>query len=439
MLDNEFHQFLLHAFMGLSFAFLVCTLAIFYHNRKIEFLLYALFLLSVNSYFGFFSAFVKTWLPDVPMANYVVIQNMAQVATNLCYLLFSRYYLNTKEVYPKFHRVLNIVAVSLAVFIVVYLIWWGFGASLTTQRQLMDVQRLVMALFVIFSTFYLLRHKENNFVYVILGAAFLFTAGAVTTWITYDLVWMVVGSGFENFVFSYGLGYKIKKLNDEKLIAERDAIQNQMNSLRAQMNPHFIFNSLNSILGFILKGDKKESIRYLSNFSDLLRKILNTSENGSISLEQEISLLKLYLELESLRFNKNFDYSIEVDKKLDIHNLEIPVLLIQPYIENSIIHGLAPKTIGTKKIRIAFNDSGDFINCIIEDSGIGRAAAQELKRKKKIYHKSKGMSITQKRIALMNRQNLKGNSLVDIEDLFDSEGEPAGTKVSLRIYKPHLN
>ena len=228
-------------------------------------------------------------------------------------------------------------------------------------------------------------------------------------------------------------------MNNEKLIAEREAIQNQMSSLRAQMNPHFIFNSLNSILGFILKGDKKESIRYLSNFSDLLRKILNTSEHGSISLEQEITLLKLYLELESLRFNKNFDYAIEVDDALDIHNLEIPVLLIQPYIENAIIHGLAPKIDVVIRIHIGFQDTGNFVSCSIEDSGIGRKAANALKKKKNIYHKSKGMSITQKRIALMNEQNAKGNSLVTIDDLYNADGEPSGTRVTLEIFKPHLN
>ncbi|MEN1785653.1 MAG: sensor histidine kinase, partial [Bacteroidota bacterium] len=148
---------------------------------------------------------------------------------------------------------------------------------------------------------------------------------------------------------------------------------------------------------------------------------------------------KLYLELESLRFDKNFSYTIHVDKKLDIHNLEIPVLLVQPYIENAIIHGLAPKTEGEKNITISFSDANDFITCVIEDSGIGLSAARELKKKKNIYHKSKGMSITQRRIALMNNQNLKGSSKVQIEELFDSEGQPSGTKVSLRIFKPHLD
>ncbi|MET1260719.1 histidine kinase [Flagellimonas sp. DF-77] len=437
--EAELFALPIHIFMGTAFAFLLCTWAIFLYNRKLEFLWYGLYLVLLMLYFSFKSDLTnrliygnRTLLPQI-------LHDSSQIGINLCYLLFSMTFLNTKENYPKFHFFLRIIVGTLSVFLVMHSLFWLLGWDPSLQKDLMDLQRSGMSLFVLFNTWYLLRYRKSNLEFFVIAASLVFALGAIMTWVSGNFHYMVYGAALENFVFSYGLGYKIKKLNTQKLAAEREAVQNQIRSLRAQMNPHFIFNALNSILGFILKGDKKESVKYLNNFSDLLRKILNTSENGSTSLEQEINLLKLYLELESLRFDKNFDYEISVDDRLDIHNLEIPILLIQPYVENAIIHGLAPKTEGDKHIAVNFTDEGEFIKCHIVDSGIGRAAALALKRKKNIYHESKGMSITKKRIELLNLQGSKEGALVSIDDLFDAEGKPSGTKVALRIYKHQMN
>ncbi|RDK87347.1 sensor histidine kinase [Marinirhabdus gelatinilytica] len=428
-------QLPVHIFIGTAFAFFILTLGIFYYNKKKEFLWYGLYLFFVVVYFSFKSGLLYELLYGKITLLNSILHDSSQVAINLCYLLFAMSFLNTKIDYPRFHKFLRLINWFLLGFIIVHTLSWIITKDKDLQIQLLNVQRLVMSLFVMFNIYYLLRYGKNNLVHFIVIGSLLFASGAIITWLSDDFIYMVIGVGLENFVFSFGLGYKIKKLNTEKITAEIDAVTYQINSLRAQMNPHFIFNSLNSIQGFILKDKKKESIKYLTSFSSLLRKILDTSETNTVTLKQELQLLKLYLELESLRFNENFDYYIEIDPGLDIHNIEIPILLIQPYIENSIIHGLAPKQSGTKKITLTFMDETEFVTCTITDTGIGRAAAEQLKKKKEIYKKSKGMSLTRKRLELINKNQNEDKATVHIEDLRDAEGNALGTSVTIKIYK----
>ncbi|SHI76489.1 sensor histidine kinase [Aquimarina spongiae] len=434
--EESSFQFPVHLFLGTSFAFLICSIAIYAVNKKSEFLWYAGYLLCVIVYFSHKSDFILAMIyenQDSLVAH--IVNDTSQMSINLCYLLFSMAYLNTKKDYTKFHKFLQVVAIAMIIFMSMHTILRLTGNSHANQIQLLNIQRLVLSLFVIFNTFYLFRYGKNKLVYFVIAASLLYAGGAIVTWLTRDFHFMVYGVGLENFVFSFGLGYKIKKLSFEKSEAERYALRNEIHSLRAQMNPHFIFNSLNSIQGFILKDKKKESIKYLTSFSTLLRKILDTSENGVISLEQEIELLKRYLELESLRFDGSFKYDFDVDPGLDIYNIEIPILLVQPYIENAIIHGLAPKKEGDKTMKISFIDADEFITCSIKDSGIGREASYKLQQTKSIYRKSKGMSLTQKRLELISKHKDKMNTYVHVDDLYTQDGKANGTKVTIKIYK----
>ncbi len=233
----------------------------------------------------------------------------------------------------------------------------------------------------------------------------------------------------------FGLRNKIKSNRElhEKtvLISEQKELIGQMNQelekrmLRAQMNPHFIFNSLNSIQYLINTDDKKNALKYLSKFAKLLRQVLESSINISLSLKEEIQLLKIYVELESLRFDNSFKYTFTVDKNLDVEEYEVPMLLVQPYIENAIIHGLMPKE-GEKKLKIIFNDKDEYIECIIEDNGVGITKKSEGTT---IQRPSRGMSITAKRIEMLKR--FSDQELVTIENLEN------GTRVTILIPKNH--
>jgi sensor histidine kinase YesM len=206
----------------------------------------------------------------------------------------------------------------------------------------------------------------------------------------------------------------------------------EMRALRAQMNPHFIFNSLNSIQKYILKNDHFAASQYLTKFSRLIRLILDHSNQNNILLASEAELLRLYCEMESLRFDQRFEYSIEMEPSLQPDTVEIPSMLIQPYVENAIWHGLLHKeTVGRLLIRFGKNEKGHLL-VTVEDDGVGRKKAMELRSKQVLKKKSYGIQITEDRIALINRLNHIQASCT-ITDLYDIAGNPVGTRVVLEI------
>jgi tetratricopeptide (TPR) repeat protein len=199
--------------------------------------------------------------------------------------------------------------------------------------------------------------------------------------------------------------------------------------LRAQMDPHFIFNSLNSIQHLITINDKTSSLKYLSKFSKLVRRVLENSVNTQVPLADEITLLKHYIELEQLRYNHSFEYSINVDASVDVHDTEIPFLLIQPYVENALVHGLRHKPEeGWLKIELKQRESD--LWCIVEDNGVGRKEAK--RRKQQSTLPSRGMSVTQQRLETLNQGKSRKTS-VHILDLTDKQNHPLGTRVEIIV------
>ena len=204
----------------------------------------------------------------------------------------------------------------------------------------------------------------------------------------------------------------------------------ELQALRAQMNPHFIFNTMASIQHYISNNDTDAALKYLSKFAKLMRSIIGNSKQQMISIAEELNALNLYLELEIMRFIDKFDYTITVDKSIDQNYDRIPSMLIQPYVENAIIHGLLPKA-GHGKISIHLQKQTDSILCTIEDNGIGRERSNEFKKNRVQQHKSMGMSITQERLDILN-SSLNQNLNAQIIDLYEN-GQPAGTKVQIII------
>lgn len=202
-------------------------------------------------------------------------------------------------------------------------------------------------------------------------------------------------------------------------------------NLRQQMNPHFIFNTLNSIQYYMYQHDKISTNNYLTKFSLLMRKTLENSQHTSIPIKDEMDALELYLELEALRFKEKFNYSMEVDEDIDTHLLKIPTMLIQPYVENAISHGLIHKE-GVGNVNVTMKLKGEFLETTIEDNGIGRDAAMEIKNSRNGNHNSLGTKITESRLNLVN--SLYGNNMrIDYTDMKNNDGKPAGTKVVINI------
>jgi putative methionine-R-sulfoxide reductase with GAF domain len=207
--------------------------------------------------------------------------------------------------------------------------------------------------------------------------------------------------------------------------------QLELASLRSQMNPHFLFNSLNSIHKYIWENRPEDASEYLTKFSKLIRMILENSKEKSIPLSAEIEMLHLYIELEHRRCNSKFSYRFTVDNNLDASNIAIPSMIIQPYVENAIWHGLVQKE-GNGELIITINGKGKVLECCVEDDGIGRQSAMEIRKERQGEHKPLGLGITHKRLKLLGIE--KGEDAdVTIIDKKDSDGQAGGTKVILHL------
>ncbi len=212
---------------------------------------------------------------------------------------------------------------------------------------------------------------------------------------------------------------------------DRRLVEYQLRALRAQMNPHFIFNSLNSILHFVISHDSESAHTYLSKFSKLMRATLENSKSDTIALVDELESLRLYLELESLRFDNMFTYEITVSPDIDQNDVEIPPILIQPYVENAIKHGLAHRA-GRGTLRVDIRRSGTYLLCSIIDNGIGRERSRVIQEKQLKDHRSYGMEATRNRLEVLSSLARQDYS-VDVIDLMDDAGNPVGTRVDLYI------
>lgn len=243
----------------------------------------------------------------------------------------------------------------------------------------------------------------------------------------YPLDFMLAGTILEFFVFSFGLSYKIQRSNtyntnlQSQLNQEREKKLNrltqkltkaetdrrimavELKSLRSQLNPHFLFNSLNSLKKYILKNEIASASNYIDRFASLIRKMLSSSRKNLISLKDEIEALSLYLELENERLGFDLIWTIVVDEKLDTDEVMIPPILIQPFVENAIWHGLINKPTGSKQLDIIFSNK-NHLEILIIDNGIGIKAAKEIQTTvNKEKHNSLGTQMIQERIELIKK------------------------------------
>lgn len=239
---------------------------------------------------------------------------------------------------------------------------------------------------------------------------------------------LIIGAlGMALLTFLLYILYRQKELKNEKQM-----LTLEQSMLRSQMNPHFLFNSLNSIKLYIINNDKKNAVHYLNKFSKLVRKILEASSLKEISLFDELETIELYMTIENIRFSNEINFTVTVDEPIDPNNVKIPSLILQPFLENALWHGLSTKE-GEKNIALRVSRENDnYIRITITDNGVGREASERLKKNKVLKRKSVGIDITKERLANFSK-DFENSFQVEIIDLYNPSQESIGTRVVLHI------
>jgi len=223
---------------------------------------------------------------------------------------------------------------------------------------------------------------------------------------------------------------RIRRREQEKTSLNKRIGELEQLARKAQMNPHFIFNSLNSIQQYVMDADITGANKFISGFSRLIRQTLDFSSRHDISLEQELDYLSNYLELERTRLENAFGWSVSVAADVNTAEYQIPPMILQPFVENSVRHGLRFRRDREGQVNIHIKRENNYLVCILEDNGIGRKAALKLKSVNVIEYQSKGMSLTAERIAMLNKDN-PNKITMQIEDLEDGQHNALGTRVTI--------
>lgn len=251
--------------------------------------------------------------------------------------------------------------------------------------------------------------------------------------------WFIISAVLMTLLMIYLMfRYRIRQIRKrsaaerEKLMIEKSVIEMEQKSLRLQMNPHFIFNALNSIQSQIGSNNDQNARYYLAKFSHLMRQILDNSRQSSITLKEEIQTLENYLLIEKFSNGDHFDYSISTAANIETDFIEVPPMILQPFIENAIKHGVRHLKNKRGKIEVTIDEKDNVLICRIRDNGVGRKKSDEInKSKKDSYHQSTALSVTEERLKYVNEgTKFKSLQIVDIED---ENGEAAGTEITIRI------
>ncbi|UJP64629.1 sensor histidine kinase [Mongoliitalea daihaiensis] len=246
------------------------------------------------------------------------------------------------------------------------------------------------------------------------------------TWWFMVLVVFLIILGSVAYVVNYS-----KRLQEKETIKSK-LLQSQLTALRSQMNPHFLFNVINAVQGLIFANKKADAAEYLGEFSNLMRKVLQQSDKQFVRLEEEIQLIDLYISIEKRRFEEDFQYILEIDHHLDKNSIQIPSLIVQPFVENAIKHGLLHQ-IGERKLSLTFGMDEDekHVKITIEDNGVGRKTSTEINSKRN-SHQAFATKAIETRVNLLN-QSLADPITCSIEDLINEQGAGIGTRVTLRL------
>ena len=264
-----------------------------------------------------------------------------------------------------------------------------------------------------------------------MAGSVMLLSGSVTALVLGDIQYFMIGVMLEIFIFAMGLGILMKRREDERSSLNKEMEKVKLRALQTQMNPHFIFNSLNSIRSYMIKNETKEASGYLSKFSRLIRQILEYSSEEYITLKQELQILSLYIQIEQLRFRDEFGFSINVEKEINEEELMVPPLIVQPFLENAIWHGLMQKQ-GEKKIDLVVKQEKNRLKIIVRDNGIGREEANRNTSTTPKENRSMAIELTTRRLEMLD-ESMDKSDRVKIIDLYSEDRSPLGTEVILEI------
>ncbi|WP_139957216.1 sensor histidine kinase [Flavicella sediminum] len=425
---NDFHAEVFSWIRGALLVLFLINFTVFLQNKNKLFLFYSLYLLCIFLYF------LKPIVPYFLVDFYTYCNYSILYLSFVFYVQFARILISTKRKLPAWDVYFVLEIKVLLVFVVLIpLVHFLFGAHV--YRLIVFVFSVLIALFSIISYFALAKVKGRNVGYFIFGSVTFLLLGNVSTFSRVligneemialgiePMIFTYVGALIDAFVFTFIMGRIFVQIVEKKsvfkvqyLLKQKEAAELKMTALQSQMNPHFLFNSLNSINNFVLKNNIDEASEYITSFSKLIRQILANSERSEITLAEELELLEVYIGLEKVRISGGFEFVKSIDPQLNLNSISVPPLFLQPFIENSIWHGLVDKK-GKKRIELKLLKQGAYIHMTIEDNGIGIKNSR--KQKKKLLTKKKffGATATEKRIKLLYDSSDVFISINDLEN-----------------------
>jgi sensor histidine kinase YesM len=414
---------------GMLLMFLYFIGFYFIYNDRL-FIYYSLYLLALILYIGARAAFIQEVFRNAMPDAIHIYNDIMQVFVNIFYLKFAQHVLNAKTDFPKLNIAIRYAIALLCTIVFLQLIILISNPFSAAEPYLIGFQRYFMIVFSLVSYVHILKNYKRKVVLFLVGGSLFYLTGALLALYLWQIKYMMLGTAIEVFIFSLILGYRTKLIEHEKKSIETEMTQVKLTALKAQMNPHFIFNSLNSIRAYVISNETKKASDYLNKFAKLIRLILHYSSKDTISLKEELETLKLYVELEQMRYRDDFGFELNIETGVETHRWLVPPLILQPYVENAIGHGLAPKT-GVKKLLVEIAKSGNNISFTIRDNGVGRSFSKKISNLKDSKHKSVAMELTRKRINLAG-ENKTGDENIEIIDL-EEAGQPLGTEVRFKL------
>lgn len=433
-----FHALILGGILVMS----LFMFAQYFLNRDKAYLFYAIYAIVIFLFFEkVFELNCNIRIISLVFPKYVYLSHcILQLLTGFFYIAFLKKILNitTKEKF--FWLYCNSMMVLLAATAFLYLAGILFFPESHSVISILVTACTVISAVAFFPILLILLFRPNKdkiLWYVFAGFCFLTTGALLVIYLNRTgqnvnfrylppMTFMETGALLEIIFLGFALGYKTHITKAEKDRAEYQIKETEMAALKAQMNPHFIFNCINSIDAYIHSNDKYNATLYLNKFAKLLRNILDGSKENTIPFSKDIETLKLYVELEELRHENKFKTLIAIDDELMSSDYKVPPLIIQPFVENAILHGLKNRQDNNGVLHIEIKKSGDKIQYLISDNGIGRDAANKIMQNKESHY---GMQMSYDRIKLFNQEQLPS---LTVTDLYNN-GYPAGTKIEVLL------
>ncbi|WP_298364973.1 histidine kinase [uncultured Lutibacter sp.] len=435
----DFHSELYSWIRGGLFVLFIYHLLIFFQNKSKLYLYYSLYLLALTIYL----------LGDISTGYSKDIYNYlnfsVQFLAYAAYVSFARSLLETRTYLIKWDRYFAIETITLLIlapFFVIIQFFLGYEF----QIKVFTLVAPLLTIFTIISYYVVYTRIKDNFskyfvfgslIYLILAnISFLEVFIGKEIFIRNNvqpMFFVYIGAFLQCIIFSIIIGFTIKRVEQRSKNAEvrlaiklKEMEELKMTALQSQMNPHFLFNSLNSINNFVIKNEVEKASDFITKFSKLIRAILNSSSSPTSTLSEELRILDLYIKLEQMRVTGGFEFEVEVEEDLNLEAIKVPPMFLQPFIENAIWHGIM-KIEGKKVIKLSINKKNGNVLCVVTDNGIGINKAKELSHmsnKRKFF----GAEVTENRIRMLYQ-----NKDVHIVTKDISSDNKTGTQVSIKF------